>query len=243
MAHHGNYIIYVDESGDHGLDNIDSNYPVFVLSFCCFTIDEYINIAVPTLQKLKFKYFGHDQIILHEHHIRKQEGSFSFLRKDKELRKTFLEDISTLIQECPFSVISVVIDKSKLRSLYSQPYNPYNLSLRFGLERLIYFLSSMGEAGKRIHLIFEKRGKNEDQQLELEFRRICEGNEQFGYKKIAFDEIRFRLFFADKKSNSCGLQIADLTARPIGLNYLRPDQQNRAFEIIDDKIYRNKYFP
>jgi hypothetical protein len=28
------YIVYVDESGDHGLETIDPNYPVFVLAFC-----------------------------------------------------------------------------------------------------------------------------------------------------------------------------------------------------------------
>jgi hypothetical protein len=27
------YIIYVDESGDHGLSSINEQYPVFVLSF------------------------------------------------------------------------------------------------------------------------------------------------------------------------------------------------------------------
>ncbi|MDQ6991340.1 MAG: DUF3800 domain-containing protein [Mariprofundaceae bacterium] len=30
------YIVYVDESGDHGLQNIDPNYPIFVLAFCIF---------------------------------------------------------------------------------------------------------------------------------------------------------------------------------------------------------------
>jgi len=45
--------------------------------------------------------------------------------------------------------------------------------------------------------------------------------------------------FADKKSNSTGLQLADLIARPIGLHVLKPEQDNRAFAIIDDKFYRN----
>ncbi|WP_435932938.1 DUF3800 domain-containing protein [Moraxella bovoculi] len=29
-------IVYVDESGDHNLDNINSKYPIFVLAFCIF---------------------------------------------------------------------------------------------------------------------------------------------------------------------------------------------------------------
>ncbi|WP_228144603.1 DUF3800 domain-containing protein [Moraxella lacunata] len=30
------FIVYVDESGDHNLDNINSKYPIFVLAFCIF---------------------------------------------------------------------------------------------------------------------------------------------------------------------------------------------------------------
>ena len=33
---YSDYIVYVDEAGDHSLDHIDSNFPVFVLAFCIF---------------------------------------------------------------------------------------------------------------------------------------------------------------------------------------------------------------
>ena len=29
-----NFVVYVDESGDHGMQTVDPNYPIFVLSFC-----------------------------------------------------------------------------------------------------------------------------------------------------------------------------------------------------------------
>jgi hypothetical protein len=41
------YIIYVDESGDHSLQVIDEQYPLFVLSFCIFRKVEYANIVGP----------------------------------------------------------------------------------------------------------------------------------------------------------------------------------------------------
>ena len=56
MTEKGDYVVYIDESGDHGLKNVDSNYPIFVLTFCCFNISEYVNKAVPALQSFKFKY-------------------------------------------------------------------------------------------------------------------------------------------------------------------------------------------
>jgi hypothetical protein len=42
-----------------------------------------------------------------------------------------------------------------------------------------------------------------------------------------------------KASNSTGLQIADLVARPIGIKVLRPDQANRAYDIVAKKFRRN----
>ena len=30
------YVVYVDESGDHSLERIDPDYPVFVLALCVF---------------------------------------------------------------------------------------------------------------------------------------------------------------------------------------------------------------
>jgi len=36
---YSDYVIYVDESGDHTLTAIDRDYPVFVLDFCIFRKD------------------------------------------------------------------------------------------------------------------------------------------------------------------------------------------------------------
>jgi hypothetical protein len=41
------YIIYVDESGDHSLESVDEQYPIFVLALCIFKKDEYAATAVP----------------------------------------------------------------------------------------------------------------------------------------------------------------------------------------------------
>jgi hypothetical protein len=80
-------------------------------------------------------------------------------------------------------------------------------------------------------VVVENRGKKEDNELELEFRRICDGQNGPG-KNLPFEVI-----FADKKTNSLGLQLADLVARPIGLHVIRPEQDNKAFEILAKKLY------
>ena len=87
-----------------------------------------------------------------------------------------------------------------------------------------------GAPFRLICVVVEKRGKNEDDDLELEFRRICDGANYKGEK------LNFEIVFADKKSNSAGLQLADLVARPIGLSVLRPEQPNRAFDAVKPKL-------
>ena len=67
----GNHLIYVDESGDHGLAQVDPGYPIFVLAFCLFSKADYRLQACPALKELKFRFWGHDEQVLHEHEIRK----------------------------------------------------------------------------------------------------------------------------------------------------------------------------
>ncbi|ALP53302.1 hypothetical protein Tel_09110 [Candidatus Tenderia electrophaga] len=71
------YIVYVDESGDHSLTSIDPEYPVFVLAFCIFHKRHYAEAIVPALSRFKFKHFGHDMQVLHEHDIRRQKNQLS----------------------------------------------------------------------------------------------------------------------------------------------------------------------
>jgi len=59
------YVVYVDESGDHSLASIDRDYPVFVLALCVFHKRHYAEKIVPAVHKLKFNYLGHDCVVLH----------------------------------------------------------------------------------------------------------------------------------------------------------------------------------
>lgn len=224
------YIVYVDESGDHGLKSIDPNYPVFVLAFCIFKKTEYTGRLVPALQRFKFEHFGHDQVILHETDIRKDRGEFAFL-KTPERKSAFLDELTQIVADAPFTLICSVILKDQLCKRYANPENPYHVALGFGLERVFYYLRSQGDAEQRTHVIVERRGKREDSELELEFRRICDGGNYHGH------QLPFEVVFVDKKSNSAGLQMADLVARPVGIKMLRPDQENRAFDVLERKFY------
>jgi len=229
---YSDFIVYVDESGDHGLESIDPNYPVFVLAFCIFRKADYLEAVSPAIQAFKFQHFGHDLVILHETDIRKDRGRFSFL-KTRELKETFLRELSAIVEAAPFTLVCTAIDKKALKRQYIHPENPYHIALEFGLERIYTYLTAQGQDEGITHVVVERRGKKEDDELELEFRRIVDGRNYFSCR------LPFEIVFADKTSNSGGLQLADLIARPVGLSILRPEQRNRAFEVLREKFYRS----
>lgn len=226
---YSNYVVYVDESGDHGLERVDPNYPVFVLAFCVFHKGHYAERVVPAVESFKFRHFGHDIVVLHETDIRKETGSFRF--NDRPEKESFISELTGIIEASKFILISCAIDKMRLRERELASSNPYHLALGFCLETLFEFVQEKRQDGLPTHVVVECRGKKEDKDLELEFLRICRGENRWG------KTLPFHIAFADKKTNSPGLQLADLVARPIGLSLLRPNAQNRAFEVLKRKFF------
>lgn len=225
----GDYIVFVDESGDHSLTSINPDYPVFVLAFCMLPRAAYVDQVTPAVRWLKFELFGHDLLILHEHDIRKKTGPFAQLSKER--RAALMAGLTGVIAAAPMTLVAVVIDKVKHKARYTEPFSPYDLALQYGLERVFDALRSAGQEERLTHVVCEARGKKEDAALELEFRRVCDGKNRHGRR------LNFEMVMASKQANSEGLQLADLVARPIGLHVLRADQPNRAWEVLQTKVF------
>ena len=224
------YVVYVDESGDHSLASINPDYPVFVLALCVIHKRHYAEKIIPAVEKLKFNYFGHDSVVLHEHDIRKQKGDFAFL-SHLPTRLEFVGQLSSIMVASNFILIACVVDKMRMSKSEGASTNPYHIALDICLESLRGFLAEKKQDHLQTHVVVECRGKKEDRELELEFRRICDGN------NASNRQLPFEVVFADKKTNLAGLQLADLVARPVGLNYIRPTQDNQAFDILKKKFY------
>src|SRR5690606_35945736 len=60
---YSDYIVYVDESGDHSMGVINAEWPLFVLCFCIFPVAAYTTSVAPAIRRLKFETFGHDLVI------------------------------------------------------------------------------------------------------------------------------------------------------------------------------------
>ena len=229
---YSDYIIYADESGDPNPASVDPNYPVFVLNFCVFRKDVYTASVLPAVTAFKFAHFGHDAVVLHENEIRLQRPPFTFLR-DGQAQARFMAGLDRLIREVDFTIIAAVFDKRKVDDRDLSMADPYELTFNACVERLHSYLESTGLQELMTHIIIESRGSKEDRQLEMAFQLVQDGTNPLN-KTMS----EFAVQFADKKTNSAGLQIADLTARPIGRHFIDPKQPNRAWDALEFKILR-----
>lgn len=194
------------------------------------------------MQEFKFRWFGHDTVVMHEADIVRRRGPFGFLQYDG-LRERFMAELTQVIERMPMTVIASVILKDRLKRKYVAPENPYQLGLLFCMEMAHGFLKDNSSHEAKCHIICESRSPREkagrgkeDAALELEFRRIADGGH---YLQGLNGRMNcFEIVFASKLANSTGLQIADMIARPIGLNAFRTDQANRAFNVIEPKLWR-----
>jgi hypothetical protein len=224
-----NYLVFADESGDHYLDKYPKDYPMFVLAFVIISKDEYCDYLLPRFSRLKLKYFPDVNTIFHERDIRKAEKRFSFLT-DTDLRNSFQADLSAMIAETKYEVVAVAINKEDKERKTLLTDNLYEQGVKYGLEKLEYFLKNKNDFNYTT-ITFESRAysieryRQADEQLYNYFNKTA--NRNFGI------EIQI------KSAGGLGLQFADMIARPIGIHVLRPEQTNRAWEIINKKIYKD----
>ena len=221
------YLVFVDEAGDHVLQASYKEFPLFVLSFCIIEKQHYCDFILPEFTKLKLKYFQDINCVFHEREIRKAIGRFEFLT-NAEIRNEFMLDLNKFLETAKFKIIATVVDKTKLKS--DKSINPYFIAMKHCLSRLELHLKELNNF-KNTTITFEARGKKDDQELQLAFLSEVSKKNYEGCFTIAVQP---------KCANIIGLQIADLTARPIGRYFLDKKQKNRAFEILREKLDFNE---
>lgn len=225
------FIAYFDECGNHGLQKIDPDFPVFVLCGCVFQVSDYVHVDAPNFSRIKFDTFGHDAVVFHSRDIRKRLGEFRIFQDEGRGLK-FMDDIASYFRGSRATIIAAAIDKRKLTERYKAPDDPYEIALLFCLERLARWLKDRGADDSRVTCVFEQRGAKEDGVLAAAFSRIAGGANRIG-------RMPFRIVFASKLANMPGLQIADLAAYPIARRTIDPEKRNPAFDAVSTKLRRS----
>ena len=228
---YSDFIVFADESGSADLQRVAPEFPAFALVFCVFRKSVYAAEAVTRVAELKLEYFGHEQINLHEYDIRKKRAPFLF--PTDGTREQFMEDIGEMLSDLDFAILPVVVDKRLISAEMALWVDAYGLALEQGLGRVREVLDDLG-GGRDLgitHVMIEARGSSEDNRARAAISRIRQAD-----GAMAGEVQPLKALFADKTWNSAGLQIADLVAHPIVRHYLRPEQPNRAWDVIRPKI-------
>lgn len=228
--------MFLDESGDHSLDVIDPQYPLFVLGGCIIDMDYHDNILTPRLKQYKMDLFGRDDFILHTADIVRRKGIFKKLT-DKTFREHFYNETNLLMNELDYMVIVCVIKKNYHLAKYGlAALDPYMLSLRILIERFVFEIKQRGSGSSGI-VIAESRDEPLDNKLHLAWIDIRTS----GTSYISASEVRKHisaLHIRDKKIGVAGLQIADLIVSPIGRHVLGKNPK-QDWRIIEKKFRRN----
>lgn len=232
-------IVYLDETGDHSLELVDKDFPLFALAMFICEEAIYNQKIVPAINQFKMNYFGHESVIIHSRDIRKAQGDFGFLTSQQK-RKEFYEKLNQIMSDAEYNLIISVIRKQEHKEKYGMnAENPYDLAMMFAMERLLPLLEDKKQ--DKVYLIAESRGKKEDDDLMLSFLRIA--NQGTNYIEAdRFKKINFKLKFVPKMMNVIGTQLADLAAYPIARHVHNPQKLNPAYEVVKSKIYKGRGF-
>lgn len=226
------YYFYLDETGDHGLNFVDPNFPIFLLVGFLISEQELV-LLDQKINNFKIDFFKTTEIILHSRDIRKCEGVFQILF-DLELKKKFYEDLNNIFSQSDYKLIGAGINKEDFIKKYGKAAkDPYNISLSFIVERLIFCLDNNQNS---VEIIIEKRGKKEDQQLQNHYNSISDrGTYYVKPERLKAKITSFK--FCHKKENIIGLQAADLCAYPLARHILNSEEPYIPFKLIEKKIY------
>lgn len=231
------FIAFLDECGDHSMEKIDHDFPLFVLALVVVERQVYAEKVIPAFGALKLRYWNHEGVNLHSREIRKQLGPFSFLHH-VEKRERFMAEITQLVGTLPFTLFVTGIKKKEHLEKYgSRAVNPYELALKFTLERVLYFL--WGENEANLPVVAEARGKQEDKSLELAFLRTLSTGTEF-LTGEQFRTLNCPLEFRSKRDNIAGIQIADLCAYPCARRILEWRKPNPAYQIVRKHLWGGK---
>lgn len=228
------FLVFLDETGDHSLQHIDKQYPIFALGAMYCRREDYIKTINPMFDELKYEFFNKRHVILHSTEIRKSRNEFKILM-NPSIRNNFIKRLNECIEQSPFSFAVSLVDKLEHTETYYEPDNPYNLTLAFIMERS-FFLIHKKYPNARCRFIAESRDTKENENLKKVFEKIKTDGTWF----VTANELNFitTLDFVKKQENEIGHQIVDLCLYPIARTYLT-HKCHPSVPIFYDKIYKN----
>lgn len=225
------YYLFLDESGDHSLDKIDPQYPMFVLGGVLISAADYDRVDARWKQ-MKRELFGRDDIIIHTADLTRNKNGFERM-KETAFRERVYNELNAVMAELPYQIIGCAVRKDDHLDRYGvSAIDPYHLSLNVIVERA-YF--AVGKKGK-LHIIAESRDTTLDRMLDVVFLELKISGTHY-ISATELNTLGIELHIRQKSKNISGLQMADLVVTPIGRKVLGK-KLHADWQVIESKLYR-----
>ncbi len=223
--------LFLDESGDHSLDKIDPQYPLFVLGGALITKKEYQNAKLQWSQ-MKKSLFGSEEIIIHTADLTRNRNGFEEM-KNGIFRDKVYGVLNATMKSLVYQALGCVIRKDEHLNRYGlAALDPYHLSLNILVERAYFAMGRIGQ----LQIIAESRDSTLDRMLEIAFLELkISGTSYLSAAEI--NKLEMELHIRNKKKDVAGLQMADLLVSPMG-RFVLGKKMHSDWEVIKSKLYR-----
>ena len=210
------YYLFLDESKPN------TNFRNFTLGGVVVEKSIYENNVRPDTVKLKKECFGDENIILHEIDIRKKQGDFKGITKEKQ--EIFFSRLDKLFENNEIEVLAVSINLDDLDMLYgtNERNDIYYIALQLLMENYVHFLISNEGKG---HLYLESTDAVNNGKLQNLFHMLKATGTLF-MKKEALQDRLGAISFSIKSDNIIGLQLADFIPNVLARKALGKEQKN-----------------
>lgn len=219
------------------LDEIKPNAfgTYFALGGYAICKQDYENILVPKLQKIKEDNMPDASLPLHLYDMRKNRRGFEFL-SDNNIRVKLFESIKKLVNELNIKVFVSAIDTKKYDSMYFHTHTNdiYDINLQIILENFVHFLLNVNGTGA---FFIESRNPIENKYLQICYYRLLTGGTLFIDSKTIMERLSI-LSFPLKSDNNLGVQLADFIPMSFVRHIIGSNDYNGLYALFKDKVYK-----
>jgi len=206
--------LFIDEFGHHDMKSSDDpNQRYLGLTGIIMRLSYADGEFTEKLNAIKQGIFGRSDFSLHRREILDANSEPFTVLKDASKRTAFDAALFDLIEQAPYRVITVVIDKREHQAKYIRwHFQPYHYCMTILLERYARWLSSAGQTGD---VMAESREKKDNKRLSNAYQFLYKhGTDNlkatFFQQWLSSKEIKIKR----KIDNIAGLQFADLIVNP-----------------------------
>jgi len=233
------YRLFIDELGTASTKDVQSD--LYLLSGCSVNEDERQRIKI-WADHIKFKYWGHTNIVFHSREIGRKENDFKIFKNAKVFDE-FLNDLEQFLLCSNFKMFFVAVDKEIARTANWNDVKIYQETSNYIVKNFLLILLSSDSVGR---IIIESATAEKDFYFHKALGYfLSEGIIELGidYKRI--QETITSISFVTKKNYDIEEQIADLFAYAAKCKYskkLKKKYKEGKYEEMILKVFEKKLF-